>query len=322
MNDSGLKILILTDGKIGDLVQCRGVASGLTDSDAITEAVVEPNWLTALPLPYMPVSTVDRQQSWMNTDANIVVASGRRTLPYLRALKNRRGRDCFTVFLKDPRFHHDLLDVIWAPEYDQLERPNTFATATSPHGINPQKLAAAHKTAARRFAEFGSPNVGLVLGGSAKSVRWDETVRAKLAAALRNLPAETNILVTASRRTPADLLESVTDALAGHHCQVWTGEDGHGENPYLHMLAWCDRLIVTGDSHNMVSEALASGAPVHIFRPEGLRPKIARFLDGLEASGHLQDLARGFDRQSGKKFDATSKICAEILRRFEANHQE
>ena len=54
MSEQPIKILILTDGKIGDLVQCRGVASVLTEPDMVTEVVVEPGWMTALPLPFMP----------------------------------------------------------------------------------------------------------------------------------------------------------------------------------------------------------------------------------------------------------------------------
>ena len=52
VSETPIKILILTDGKIGDLVQCRGVASVLTEPDRVTEVVVEPGWLTALPLPF------------------------------------------------------------------------------------------------------------------------------------------------------------------------------------------------------------------------------------------------------------------------------
>lgn len=299
-------------------MQCRGVASALTDADLVTEKVVEPGWLTALPLPYMPLSAVDRQLSWMNTDADMVIASGRRTLPYLRELKKRRGNTCFFAFLKDPTLHHSTLDVIWAPEHDQLKKPNAFNTATSPHAITPEKLADARGAAGTRYASFESPNVGLILGGNTKSVSWGQATRDKLAQALQTLPDETNILVTASRRTPSELLDSVTGALTAYHSILWTGEEGQGENPYMQMLAWCDRLIVTGDSHNMVSESLTGGCPVHVFRPDDLHPKMHRFLDGLEQAGRVQDVAEGFGRQSGEKVDATPQICAEIMARYEA----
>ena len=318
MSDTPIKILILTDGKIGDLVQCRGVASVLTEPEMVTEVVVEPGWLTALPLPFMPLSAVDRQLPWMNTDADMIIASGRRTLPYLRALRKKRGKNYFMAFLKDPTLHHGILDVIWAPEHDQLKKPNAFNTATSPHAITPQKLDVARKAAAARYVGYESPNVGLILGGNTKSVSWPEATRVKLTRALQTLPTETNVLVTASRRTPQELLDSVTDALAAYNCILWNGEEGQGENPYMEMLSWCDRLIVTGDSHNMVSESLTGGCPGHVFRPDDLHPKMHRFLDGLEKQGLVQDISAGFDRQGGEKIDATPHICAEILARYKA----
>ena len=319
MRNSELKILILTDGKIGDLVQCRGVASALAEPENITEAVVKPGWLTSLPLPYMPLSAVDRQSGFMNSDADMIIASGRRTVPYLRALKTRRGRKFFAVFLKDPTLHHDVADLIWAPAHDRLSKPNAIATATSPHAITKDKLAAAHKSASTRFGQFKSPNIGLVLGGNTKSVSWPEASRQKLVEALGTLPAKTNILVTASRRTPGVLLSSVQNALEGYNSIIWANEETDGPNPYLEMLAWCDRLIVTGDSHNMVSEALVSGCPVHVFRPDDLHPKMHRFLDNLTAAGLVQDISEGFDKTEGSPVDATPEICTEIVKRYDAS---
>ncbi len=318
MINPDLKILILTDGKIGDLMQCRGVASALAESDNILESVVSPGWLTSLPLPYMPLSAVDRQSALMSTNADMIIASGRRTVPYLRALKKRRGRECFAVFLKDPTMHHDVADMIWAPEHDQLSKPNSISTATSPHAFTAEKLAAAHQTAAARFADFGSPNVGLILGGNTKSVSWSGGSRQRLMSALQLMPAKTNVLVTSSRRTPQSLLNTVQQSLEPYNSTLWAGEESGGENPYLEMLAWCDRLIVTGDSHNMVSEALVSGCPVHVFRPDDLHKKMHAFLDALEAANLVQEIQQGFDKQVGTPINATPQICAEIMKRYAA----
>ncbi|NKB53049.1 MAG: nucleoside-diphosphate sugar epimerase [Rhizobiaceae bacterium] len=319
MTKPELKILILTDGKIGDLMQCRGVASALTSATRISETVVTPGWLTSLPLPYMPLSAVDRQSTLMSTDADIIIASGRRTVPYMRALKKRRGRKCFAVFLKDPTMHHDVADMIWAPQHDQLSKPNSISTETSPHAFTAEKLDAARKTAAIRFAEFASPNVGLILGGNTKSVSWSEGSRQRLMSALQLLPTGTNVLVTSSRRTPQSLLKSVQQSLEPYDSTLWSGEESGGANPYLEMLAWCDRLIVTGDSHNMVSEALVCGCPVHVFRPDDLHKKMHRFLDALEAADLVQDISQGFDKQMGTPINATPLICAEIMKRYVAD---
>ena len=121
-----LEVLILTDGKMGDLAQCRGLAQTLTDDEHIHEAVVTPGWLTAFPLPNMPLSAVDRQSGLLDIPADIVIASGRRTVPYLRTLGRRRNDAPFTVFLKDPRFNRKDFDLIWAPAHDGLSGGNVI----------------------------------------------------------------------------------------------------------------------------------------------------------------------------------------------------
>lgn len=314
MTDRPLHVHILTDGKMGDLVQCRGVAANLAPEVNIQESIVEPGWLTALPLPNMPLSAVDRQSALMATKADIVIASGRRTVPYLRALKKRRGKSCFTVYLKDPTFNHDSIDVIWAPDHDRLSKPNAFSTATSPHTISAQRLALAKSAAQERFASFPSPNLGLILGGTTAGVDWNQHTIDRFCTALSHIPVATNILVVPSRRTPENLLQGVEAALSKQTTYFWSGKD---ENPYVEILAYCNRLVVTGDSHNMVSESLASGCPVHVFRPDGLARKLTLFLDGLEAENLIRDVSAGFEGGFGKRLDATPQIADEILKRYQ-----
>ena len=54
-----LKILILTDGKMGDLVQCRGIAQQLTGDENIQEYEVQPGLLGSLPLKNMPLHKME-----------------------------------------------------------------------------------------------------------------------------------------------------------------------------------------------------------------------------------------------------------------------
>ena len=178
------------------------------------------------------------------------------------------------MFLKNPRGKYKNMDFIWAPSHDNLQKPNVFSTATSPHNITPERLAAAKKLATIRFKSISSPTVGLILGGDSKSVTWNERSIAQFTAHLSKLPDNTSILITPSRRTPQSLSIAVKSALNEYNTWFWNGEGG---NPYLEILSYSDRLIITGDSHNMVSEALAVGAPVHVFRPPGLQNKLSGF---------------------------------------------
>ena len=57
--------------------------------------------------------------------------------------------------------------------------------------------------------------------------------------------------------------------------------DGTGDNPYFGILALADRLIVTEESISMVSEALATGRPVHVLPLEGSGMRHDAFLERM-----------------------------------------
>ena len=46
-----------------------------------------------------------------------------------------------------------------------------------------------------------------------------------------------------------------------------------------------DAILVTGDSVNMVGEALAAGRPVHVYEPRGGHRKITAYIDALVSQG-------------------------------------
>jgi len=263
----------------------------------------------------MPLTAVDRQSGIFSSRVDIVIASGRRMMPYLRAFKSIAPPVPFTVFLKDPRYNRGDVDIIWAPTHDGLEGSNVITTLTSPHTLSPTVLKHAAASAAQRFADLPKPLTGIVLGGNSKTVQWDEKTVGQFIGYLSQLPRDGGVVVTTSRRTPDLLVNAVRTALEGYACWIW---DGVEDNPYREILAGSDRLIVTGDSHNMVSESLASGCPVHIFRPPGMHHKLQSFLTALENQQLAFDLKGGFEKPATRPFDATGEIAAEIQKRFEA----
>src|SRR2546421_10133950 len=128
-----LLIWILTDGKAGDVVQCRGVAEAVVAAagGAIEERIVRPRPPFVWAMPWGPPDPRDRAAlapPW----PDLAIASGRRAAAYLRALK-QRSPGTFTVFLKDPRTGPGAADLIWVPEHDRLRGDNVLATPTSPH---------------------------------------------------------------------------------------------------------------------------------------------------------------------------------------------
>ncbi|MBB5515600.1 hypothetical protein FHS89_001612 [Rubricella aquisinus] len=305
-------IWVITDGKIGDLVQCRGVARRL--SHHVEERVVAPSapwdWFS----PRGPVPPRDHPSRAGSPIAPpfpaLVIASGRRTVPYLRAIK-RAHPATFTVFLKNPRIMDRAIDLIWAPVHDDIAGANVFCTDTGPHPFTQDVLNKASDSGKARFAALQAPRIGVILGGDSGSVTYDGAHAQKCAAAIAAGVGGQQAMVVPSRRTPDALAKAIRAALP--NAWYWNGS---GANPYLEVLTTADQLIVTGDSHNMVSEACLSGAPLHVFRPDRLQAKLTRFLDRMEARGALRTLDGPATPFQTERVDASGEIATEIARRF------
>ena len=320
MND--LKIMILTDGKIGDLVQCRGVAARIADSSNIVEKVIAPDWWHSLPFPFIGVQKSDlrgQPDSPFNDPLpDLILASGRRTIPYLRTFKAKRSsnKKPMMVFLKDPRSGRGVADLVWAPVHDRLNGTDVITTHTSPHGLTSEALASAGKSAAHRFADFQGKTTGVILGGDSGSVKWSDKTADDFANVVRSLPDDETILVTPSRRTP-DCLKKAIQNIADHRT-LWYW-DGSGDNPYFEILTHCNRLVVTGDSHNMVSECLATEKPVYVHQPPGLSKKLQKFLQAMETLNAIKS-AGDWDPFDPIKIDATLEISEAIKDRISTHY--
>jgi uncharacterized protein len=315
----GVRVLVLSSGKAGHEANCRGVAEALGAPYAVR--VVAPRPLFARLSPYGPIDPRDRPGKagsiFPQPFAQIVIACGRVTAPYIRAIKRAAGSDVFTVFLQDPRFGRDGIDLIWAPEHDGLTGRNVIATLTSPHPFSPARLAAARATPDPRIAALPGPRAAIVLGGPSGGHDFSPGDVARLASAVETIVAAGfSAMVTPSRRTPPELIRAAREGLGAAPAFVW---DGTGANPYAQMLAHADAILVTGDSVNMVGEATATGAPVYVFEPSGgVGGKVARYIDALERLGAVRRFAGRLDRFAYEPIDSSQAIAREIAQRFAA----
>lgn len=282
-------------------MQCRGVAHRLTTEDgSVEERIIEHRPHHTLPV-LRPRPPQDVR------DFEVVIASGRRAAPILCSIARLKGGP-FTCFLKTPPFGHRSMDLIWVPTHDEYRARNVIVSMTGPHPMTDDVLAAERPGAARRFASPTNP-IGVLLGGNSGSVSWTKEAARSFATQLKHLAGTRPVLITPSRRTPPVLL----DAVGGNGWWIW---DGTGENPYRQILALCDTLVVTGDSHNMVSEAVSAAHEVHVFRPTGLAAKFQRFLDALDEAGAIRALDDGRPFSSGFLCDASAIIADEIRARI------
>ncbi|WP_237476601.1 mitochondrial fission ELM1 family protein [Lichenibacterium dinghuense] len=318
----GTTAWVLSDGKIGDEVQCFGIADalGLAPPRRLIAPRAPWSWAT----PYGPVDPREAPGRPGSPIAppypDIVFAAGRRTVPYLRRVKRASGGRTFTVFVKDPYTGTGTADVIWIPEHDKLRGDNVVVSLTPAHRLRPEVFARARAAIDPRIAPLPQPRVAMVLGG--KGVNHDFSpadVEALAGIAATIAGSGASLMVTPSRRTPPDALAAIRaalqPALAEGRAFVW---DGTGENPYPQILAHASAILVTGDSANMVGEATATGAPVHVYEPSGGHPKVTRYLDRLTEEGAVRRWTGRLESWSYAPIDSAPVTAREIAARYRA----
>jgi uncharacterized protein len=309
---------ILGSGKIGHEVHCHAIADALGVTPDYK--AVSPRWLFEFLSPFGPMDFKDRPDrvgGLLNANLpKIAIAAGRVTVPYLRALKKASQGKTFTVFLQDPRVGLDAADVIWVPEHDELRGANVVTTLTSPHSLRPPQLAAARRYPDPRLAQLPTPRVALVLGGNSAHHRYRPDDIKKLRDIAGYIVRQIGgIMVTPSRRTPPELIEAIKQEIASFPSRsfLW---DGKGDNPYLNILALADSVVVTGDSVNMVGEAVATGVPVHVVEPSGGHEKVTQFIDDVVALGAARRWKGALEHWYYTPVDATDKIAAFVADRY------
>lgn len=320
----GLRCWVLTDGKVGDEIQCLGIAEALGLHPERRH--VAPRRCFAFAMPYGPIDPREAPGEPGSPLAppfpDLAIAAGRRAVPYLLALKRASRGETFAVFVKDPYWRRGAMDLIVLPEHDRRSAPNIITTLTPANRLHGSVLAAARAAPDPRLAALPHPRVALILGGKSQHHSFEKADRDALAHIARELAASgCGLMVTPSRRTEPMLLESLIAALSDlppekrANVFLWTGT---GENPYVAILALADAIIVTGDSVNMVGEAAATGAPVHVYEPSGGHRKISGYLDRLEALGVIRRWRGRLEDWRYTPINATAEIAAEIARRYRA----
>ena len=321
---AGRRGWIISDGKAGHEAQARGVAEALGLAVEIKRVMPGAPW--SLLSPWGPVAPSERFGSpaspfhppW----PDFAFAIGRLTIPYIRKLKQMAGLATYTVILLDPKVSAKTADLFWVPEHDKLRGPNVITTLTAPHTFSPRRLSELRTRVPAEIAALPAPRVAVLLGGPNGDFRYTPASVALLASALQSLAAlGAGLMITPSRRTPADVVSFVRDEIRGQPHLFW---DGQGENPYAQFLAQADALVVPADSVNMTGEPCATGKPIYVFEPEGGSPKFARFHDALRRYGATRPLParfEGLETWTYPPLDSGTAIAAEIARRWSKRRQ-
>jgi mitochondrial fission protein ELM1 len=219
------------------------------------------------------------------------------------------------VQVQHPRMDPRRFDLIVVNRHDELTGPNVVVTRTALHRVTPARLAEAARQWRPHFEHLKRPLVAVLVGGSNGRFRLDASVGGELAGQLAAMMRRdgVGVAVTPSRRTDPAVMRVLTEALAPLGGYIW---DGSGDNPYFGMLALADAIVVTMDSVSMVSEAVATEAPVLLASLPGRSRRIGLFTDALLAEGRVREFAGRYEAWPVAPLDDTPEAAAEMCRRL------
>src|SRR5689334_13228354 len=316
MASTGPAVWVVHDGKVGMANQVIGLAEAVGFPFTEKRLDIRSPWRHLMPQLWLqPLAALgpagDRlQPPW----PDLLIACGRLAAAPSLAVKRASGGRVFWVQVQDPRFARREVDLMVVPEHDPARGDNVFATLGAVHRVTAARLADGAKRLAPRFAGLPRPLVAVLIGGNNRVYRLSQSRFAAFVDQLAALSrAGFGLAITPSRRTGAAAEQLLRERLAGLPAFIW---DGAGENPYFGLLGLADTVLVTADSVSMVSEAAASGKPVHVVDLDGGSAKFARFHAGMRAAGITRPFTGAIEEWRYSPPDDTARAGSEIRRRL------
>jgi uncharacterized protein len=303
---------VLHDGKAGMRSQALGLAEA-TGFRLIEKPLdIRRPWNT-LPPQLWPLSrcVVAQAEAVLGPPwPEIVVGCGRNTVIPALAIKRASGGRAILAQVQDPRLGRSEFDLLIVPEHDRLRGRQVFVSRGAMHRVTSARLASERS----RFPSLSAlphPMFGVLLGGSNKTYRLSLSRLGDIAEAIAGIlrASAGSALITPSRRTGEEGRRLIEHRLAGLAATIW---DGTGDNPYFAYLALADAFLVTADSVSMISEAAATGKPVHILDLDGGNAKFARFHQLMQRAGITRPFAGRIESWSYAIPDDTARAGAAV----------
>ena len=316
---------VVTEGHVGLRNQGLGLAEAILDGLSGWEMSLRSVRLR-FPWYYVPPGLMRTPFSACTADSDpvappwpdLLITCGGRSTGLSVAIKAASGGSVFTVHIQDPRIDPGYFDLVVVPEHDRQRMragDNVLFGEAALHRVTPDKIAEAAARMGPRYAHLPRPLVAVLIGGANRRYKLTPARMRAIAAELAELARthHVGLLVTASRRTGAENEAVLRRALADVPAAIW---DGTGENPYFAYLGLADAIVATCDSVSMISEACATGKPVHIIELEGGSRRFHLFHEKLRRDGLIRPFRGVIEDWRYDPPDDTARAAREIRRRM------
>lgn len=316
-----LTIWVVSDGRAGIENQALGLAEAVarkTDAHICVKRVAWPGWMRRVPSRLTPawprlldVGGDAVRPPW----PDLWIGNGRASIPLSIGVRRWSNHRTFVVQLQDPVRNPRLFDLVIPPRHDGLTGPNVFPIIGAAHRVVESRLQEAKAAFHAELDALPRPRVAVLIGGVAKAYRMSPLHSDRLASDIEGAVNGSggSLMLTFSRRTPADARKLLTERLSNLPGLIWNDE---GPNPYFAFLGAADVILVTEDSANMPAEAAASGAPVYLLPMEGGQARRRRFHEDLAAHGVTRPFTGSLERWTYPPLNETDRAAEEVLRRM------
>jgi hypothetical protein len=311
-SDAAPLVWVLHDGKAGMASQSLGLA------EATGFPFIEKTLGVRLPWTWLPPqlwlaplgAVSDRGVRLGPPWPDLVIGCGRNTAAPALAIRRASGGRTVAAQIQDPRVGRGEFDLMVVPEHDRLRGPRVITTRGALHRVSAEKLTGA-ASAFPALTELPRPIVGVLIGGSNRAYRLTLDRLGEIADEIATAVRATggSVVLTPSRRTGEAGIALLRERLRGLPAIIW---DMTGDNPYFAYLAAADTLLVTADSVSMVSEAAATGKPVHIIELPGGDAKFARFHAAMRDAGITRPFTGAIEDWRYTPLDDTARAGAAL----------
>lgn len=272
---------VVTEGKAGMELQGLALAEALGIAEiSVKRVLLRFPWIYLSPrlrmLKSLSISKKGDQLAAPYPD--LIITVGRRSV-IAGLLIKQNSPNSKLICVQNPYIAAKHFDILIPAQHDKVKpNSNVVASFGSLHRITAQKLALAREEFAAIIASYPSLKIGVIIGGNSKAYSMDLEGIKNYMQQLREIQKQygASLLITASRRTPKDVLEYLASCQSDDTF-YWDYRDTEISNPYLGILASSDALLVTCESVNMISEACATDLPVYLLPLKGYSKRFENF---------------------------------------------
>jgi len=310
-----LKALLLTQGMHGMVSQVEGLARALGLTYKHQSIKLKSLW-NLLPPKLTPISENLVKEKFV-CDSKIIISCGRKSVIPSIALKERLGKEIFTIHIQDPKVSLKYFDLVISPEHDNIRGDNVLKTKGAIHYLTKKEIRDNYnyldvKKEKRKLVAF-------IIGGPNKYYNYNDQTIHQLFTKVKTLftTDKYKIIIIPSYRTPEKIIKKAYDTFNFNHLVIKNVD----KKAYLSALALADISVVTCDSTSMISEAAITGKPVYIamMKPDKSNTRFKNFYTLMTELGITRELNDSVEEWSYESLNEVNRIAPIIKTKMKSN---